>query len=265
MPLPIRNARLTLPQGQIFWRELGQGIVLVFLHNSWSDGSEWIPVMEQLGRDFHCFAPDLLGFGESDRPRAHYSIEFEVECLTAYLDSLKLRRVYLIGQGIGGWVAASYALQYPHQVEGLVLLGAEGLPVRGRPHHQRWWFTRIPLLIWALRMLSPVARWLGQGDRIQQWLQEARLLKQHPAACQLLFNRRKVEIQAEYVSDRLSWLKTPLLILQGEEDGRATVLLNQGYANAPDATINQYPGADLVQTAPEIVAREVRSFVRRMS
>ncbi|MDX2213421.1 MAG: alpha/beta hydrolase [Oculatellaceae cyanobacterium bins.114] len=270
MPLPIRNSRLSLSQGQIFWRELGRGTVLVFLHNSWSDGSEWIRVIEQLGHDFHCFVPDLLGFGESDRPRVHYSIEFEVECLANYLDSLKLRQVYLIGQGVGGWVAASYALRYPHQVEGLVLLGAEGLPVRGRAHQRWWWLTHSPLVVWLLRplagiserSLSPLARLLGQTDCIQQWLQEVRLLKQYPAACQLLFNRRKAEIQAEYVHDRLSWLKVPLLLLQGEDDERAIALLNQGYANAPYAMVHQHPGANLVHTAPEVVADEVRSFVK---
>src|SRR6478672_1523022 len=100
MALPLRNSRIRLSQGQIFWREVGQGPVLVFLHGSWSDSSQWISVIERLSEDYACFAVDLLGFGESERPQVHYSIEFEVECLVEFLETLNLRQVYLIGHSL---------------------------------------------------------------------------------------------------------------------------------------------------------------------
>ena len=118
----LRNSRIKLSVGNIFWREVGLGPSLVFLHGSWDDGSQWLRTIEHLSPDFQCFAPDLLGFGDSERPNVHYSIDLEVECLAQYLDNLNLRQVYLIGHSVGGWVAASYAIKYPDRVQGLVLL-----------------------------------------------------------------------------------------------------------------------------------------------
>ncbi|NJN85784.1 MAG: alpha/beta fold hydrolase [Leptolyngbyaceae cyanobacterium SL_7_1] len=99
MVLPVRNARIRLSQGQLFSREVGHGRAIVFLHGSWSDGSEWLPVMEQLADQFHCLAPDLLGCGESDRLTLNYSVDSQVESLADYLEALKLRDLLLVGRG----------------------------------------------------------------------------------------------------------------------------------------------------------------------
>jgi pimeloyl-ACP methyl ester carboxylesterase len=131
MTLPVRNSRIRLSQGQLFCREIGDGKAVLFLHGSWRDGSQWLSVMEQLGSKQHCFAPDLLGCGDSEHPKINYSIELLVESLAEYLDAAKVRDVWLVGHEVGGWVAAGYALRYPAQVKGLVLIGAEGVNVEG--------------------------------------------------------------------------------------------------------------------------------------
>ena len=81
MPLPVRNSRIKLSQGLLFWREVGQGSAIVFLHGSWKDSSQWLPVMQQLSKHCHCFAPDLLGFGESEVVKGRCSIALQVECI----------------------------------------------------------------------------------------------------------------------------------------------------------------------------------------
>nr|WP_290228392.1 alpha/beta hydrolase [Trichocoleus desertorum] len=267
MSLPLRNSRLKLSQGQIFWREIGQGDALVFLHGSWSDSSQWVPVLEQLGTEYHCFAPDLLGVGESERPNVHYSIELQVETLAEYLESLRLRQVYLIGHSLGAWVAASYALKYLDQVRGLVLLAPEGIQVQkvGR----RWWWAKLliarpPLLFWLLRSLQPFAPLLGLQKRVGRTLQWRKQLLQSPVACRLLFQRRRAEIQAEQLQGRLDWLKVPVTVLQSEQDAFAAKLLSQTYAElTPTANWRIVPqgGEELPLTAPAAVAQEIREFV----
>jgi pimeloyl-ACP methyl ester carboxylesterase len=110
MTLPVRNNRIRLPQGQIFWREVGQGQSVVFLHGAWWTGEQWDKVVPHLSRDYHCVVPDLLGFGESGRPKTHYSIQLEVECLAAYLRFLRIKRCVMVADGLGAWVAAAFAL-----------------------------------------------------------------------------------------------------------------------------------------------------------
>jgi pimeloyl-ACP methyl ester carboxylesterase len=268
MNLPLRNSRIRLPLGQVFWREVGQGPILVFLHGSWSDGSQWLSVIDKLSQDYHCFAPDLLGFGDSERPNHHYSIQLEVDCLLQYLEALHIPEVYLIGHSLGGWIAASYALKYLNQVRGLVLLAPEGVQLEAQGGSLRWtrWLVgRPPLAYGLLRSLLPIARIFGAHKPIEQALWQRQQLKRSPTACQLLFQRRGSEIQAELLPERLEWLKVPTLILQGRNDSYSAIASSQTFADkTPEAQLQMidHGGNDLPEALPELVAQYIDDFVR---
>lgn len=265
---PLRNSRVKLSVGQIFWREGGRGPNLVFLHGSWDDGSQWLRTIEHLSPDFQCFAPDLLGFGDSERPNVHYSIDLEVECLAQYLDTLNLRQVYLIGHSVGGWVAASYAIKYPDRVQGLVLLAPEGVKAgnrRGRWQTASWLIGQPPLAYWWLRSIYPIAKLLGSQNKIDRLLNFRQQLMQSRVAVQLLFRRRRSEITAELVDENLPLLRAPVLLLHGSEDTPAALSLCQSYAAlAPNAELQSVtPGdSNLPQEVPDIVANYIREFVK---
>ena len=265
---PLRNSRVKLSLGHIFWREVGRGPNLVFLHGSWDDGSQWLRTIEHLSPYYQCFAPDLLGFGNSERPNVNYSIDLEVECLAQYLDSLNLREVYLIGDSLGGWVAASYAIKYPDRVQGLVLLAPEGVKVsnrRGRWETARWLIGKPPLAYWFLRSIYPIAKLLGSQKKIDRLLNFRQQLMQSPVAVQLLFRRRRAEITAELVDENLPLLKAPVLLLHGSEDTSAALSLCQSYAAlVPNAELQFVsPGeSNLPQEVPDLVAKYIRDFAK---
>ncbi len=272
MTLPLRNSRLKLSCGKIFWREVGKGPTLVFLHGSWSDGNQWLPVIERLSLEYHCLAPDLLGFGESEQPDVHYSIELQLEFLAEYLKALNLQRVYLVGHSLGGWIAASYALKYMDCVGGLVLLAPEGVKVEGMRRNwwwARWLMEREKLVSWLLRShltLGKLAKYkfLGWIEKIRHLLSPLQQMLESPAACQLLFQRRSAEIEAELLQDRLRWLKIPVLILQTEQDNPTALALNQVYAKlAPEAQLKLLSegGNDLPEQLPDEMAKYIRQFV----
>jgi pimeloyl-ACP methyl ester carboxylesterase len=265
---PLRNSRIKLSLGQIFWHEVGQGPNLVFLHGSWHDSSQWLSTIEYLSPYCHCFVPDLLGFGDSEYPNIHYSIELEVECLAEYLDNLKLRQVYLIAHSLGGWVATSYALKYPDRVKGLVLLAPEG--IKAGNQHQRWqiasWLVaRPPVFFWLLQIIYPIAKLLGGKKKIEELLQFRNRLIESAVAIQLLFKRPGAEIIAELVDDRLPLLKAPMLLLHGSQDTPAAAALSESYAAlVPHAALQSIdPGSsNLPEEVPEIVAKYIREFVK---
>lgn len=270
MNLPLRNSRIRLPLGQVFWREVGQGPVLLFLHGTWNDGTQWLPLIEHLSQDYHCFVLDLLGFGESERPKVHYSIQLQVECLLEYLNALHVSEVYLIGHSVGGWIAASYALQYLDQVQGLVLLSPEGVQVEGqaqRWRQERWLVGQPPIAYGILRSLLPLARLFGRHKLIEQALQLRKQLNRSTTACKLLFQRRRSEIQAELLQERLESLKVSTLILQGSNDSNQAIAQSQTYANnIPNAQLQMIDngGHDLPEALPELVAQSIGEFVKRI-
>jgi pimeloyl-ACP methyl ester carboxylesterase len=243
MPLPVRNNRIRLSQGHVFWREIGEGEVLVFLHGAWSTGEQWLSVIQSLGQSYQCIAPDLLGFGESSRQLKRYSIQLEVDCLAEYLKFLRIKRCVLVGYGIGAWVAVTYALTHPEGVSGLVVAAPEGVMTSELRGRYRGWgvlSSPIPLVGWCLRLWSGVVGVFG-GRSLQSTLRLRRMLRQSPAACQLLFRRRNAELQGESVHDRLSELPMPMLVLQSDMDTTEQQLAAHLYAQAPRATVEVVP------------------------
>ncbi|NER85302.1 MAG: alpha/beta hydrolase [Leptolyngbya sp. SIO1D8] len=258
--LPIRNSRIRLTQGSLFWREVGYGPTLLFLHGNWQDSSQWVALMEQLGRQFHCIAPDLLGFGESSRlAKRKYSIALEVECLTEYLTSLRTQPHVIVADAIGAWVAVCYSLQHPDAVQGLIFMAPEGLadPILDqRWQRLRWLASAWSIRVWALRLAIPLLK-LVERDRwlLQIWRKRQKLLR-YAAACQLLFQRRPKVLQSEQLNNMLPQLKTPVLILHPQRASSTTKLANTIFHElAPNTQLATLPEDEAAswETATDII------------
>ncbi|NER39656.1 MAG: alpha/beta hydrolase [Oscillatoria sp. SIO1A7] len=268
MPLHFHNSRIKLSQGTIFWREVGYGPAIVFLHGSQSDSNQWVSVMERLATQYRCFAPDLLGFGDSERPNSlHYSINLEVECLAEYMEALSLESVYLVAHSLGAWVAASYALKNLEKVAALVLLEPEGVraEVKQKTPMGHRWLTWARLIIYiVLRSLYPLAAALRLGKPIERSLSKLRSLQQNPVASQLLFKRRPAEIESELLNDRLPLLELPALILQGEGDMPAIAARCETLVElAPQAKLQVISPTtkDFPEAEPEIAAQLIGDWI----
>ncbi len=264
----LRNSRRKLSQGLLFWREVGEGTPVIFLHGAWNDSSQWVSVMESLSQHLHCFAPDLFGFGESEYPNIHYSIDLQVECLAEFMQALKLSQVYFVGHSLGAWIAASYALKYPEKIYGLVLLAPEGVEIKGQK--KRWQkmqqLVKFPTLVFKLlRLLRPLTKILGLDAKIERAWQFRQVMLQYPTGCQLLFQRQHPEIEAELLHDRLDLVKVPVLILQGGKDTPDALALSQAYAQQnPRALLKMiaHAGSDLPESCAELVAEDIREFIK---
>jgi pimeloyl-ACP methyl ester carboxylesterase len=264
----FRNSRRKLSQGLLFWREVGEGIPVVFLHGTWSDGSQWVPIMESLSRDFHCFTPDLLGFGESEFPDIHYSIDLQVECLAEFLQALRLEKVYLVGHSLGGWIAASYALKYPERACGLVLLAPEGVATEGtdkRLKRMQTILQRSELMFGILRLLRPIAKVFGWEIKVEDDWRTRLIMEQYPTACELLFERQNPEIHAEMLESRLHFMSIPVMVLQGGKDSPEACATSKAYVQLiPGANLKMiaHGGNDLPESCAAIIANDIRDFIK---
>ncbi len=266
MSLILSNSRVKLSQGSIFWHEIGQGPTLIFLHGSWQHSEQWMSVITSLSPDYHCFAPDLLGFGESDQPNIHYSVELEAESIAELIEFVKLPSVYLVGHSLGGWIATNYALKHLDKVRGLILISPEGVEAQGSKNSWGWakLFLGLPPIVFKFfRKVYPVLKLIGLSKQIDQVL----LLAETPVACQLLFKRRRAEIKAELLNDRLQELTIPSLILQGQKDRTDAIAMSQTYSHLlPKAHLEIIPLAEhnLPEEQPDVVVQYIRNFCQRI-
>src|SRR6478735_10444548 len=105
----------------------GDGPVLLLLHGIGDSSEAWVPLMPALAERYTVLAPDLLGHGHSDKPRADYSAAAYANGMRDLLDVLGFERATIVGHSLGGGVAAQLAYQYPHRCERLVLVGTGGV------------------------------------------------------------------------------------------------------------------------------------------
>jgi len=110
----------------------GQGAPVLFIHGLGSSGYiEWRFNLEPASERSHVFAPDLPGFGRSDKPTARYGVPYFTRFIERYLEGRGLHSVSVVGASLGGRIALELALQNPRLVRKLVLVNALGL---GRPN-----------------------------------------------------------------------------------------------------------------------------------
>ena len=101
--------------------------VVVLVHGIASRASQWEQVMAVLGETCHVIAPDLLGHGESAKPRGDYSLGAHACGIRDLLAGLGHDRVSLVGHSLGGGIAMQFAFQFPERVERLALVCSGGL------------------------------------------------------------------------------------------------------------------------------------------
>jgi pimeloyl-ACP methyl ester carboxylesterase len=105
----------------------GKGPALLLIHGIGDSSDTWRPVLEQLALHHTVVAPDLLGHGRSEKPRADYSIAAYANGMRDLLSVLEIDRATVIGHSLGGGVAAQFAYQFPERCERLVLVGSGGV------------------------------------------------------------------------------------------------------------------------------------------
>lgn len=137
---PSREQQTRLPESEldalneivlhghrVFYRGAGSGPVIVLVHGITSTSATWANVLPYLAERFTVIAPDLLGHGESAKPRGDYSLGAYASGIRDLLVALGHERATFVGHSLGGGIAMQLAYQFPEHCERLVLVGSGGL------------------------------------------------------------------------------------------------------------------------------------------
>ena len=111
----------------VAYRQAGSGPLLVMIHGIAGSSGTWVPLMPLLAEQYTVIAPDLLGHGESAKPRGDYSLGAYASGVRDLLGVLGYDRATVVGHSLGGGVAMQFAYQFPQMAERLVLVASGGL------------------------------------------------------------------------------------------------------------------------------------------
>ena len=109
------------------FRIAGSGPAILLIHGIGDNSTTWETVQSKLAQRYTVIAPDLLGHGKSDKPRADYSVAAYANGMRDLLSVLDIERVTVVGHSLGGGVAMQFAYQFPQLVDRLILVGAGGV------------------------------------------------------------------------------------------------------------------------------------------
>ncbi len=124
----LKAKAIEIPGFRVAYLEGGFGDPLLLIHGSGEDKDNWIEVSKYLTRHYRVIAPDLPGFGESDKPAGRsYAALVQVENVKAFARALGLKSLHLGGHSLGGKISAIYAAKNPSEVKSLWLLAPAGV------------------------------------------------------------------------------------------------------------------------------------------
>jgi pimeloyl-ACP methyl ester carboxylesterase len=245
-----RRSRKTLHSGftelgslRVHHTHGGHGSPVLFIHGLGSSGYiEWRFNLESAAERHRVYAPDLPGFGRSEKPRARYGIPYFTRFIERYMQARGLRSAAVVGTSLGGRIALELALEHPRRVSRLVLVNSLGF---GRPNvHMSYGLVTIPrlgeavmniardALKWApSQVIRRVAgRLSGASHDLQRTMDDAYLdnLRELYAAegyhdAYLATVRSLVTPRALFgghhdVTERLNELKIPVQLIWGADD-----------------------------------------------
>jgi pimeloyl-ACP methyl ester carboxylesterase len=218
---------------RVSFRRSGAGSAIVLIHGITGSSRTWEGVIPPLAEHHTVIAPDLLGHGESAKPRGDYSLGAYASGLRDLLIALGVDKATIVGHSLGGGVAMQFAYQFPERVERLVLVSSGGL---GEEVHLLLRAATLPAAEYVLPLLcaeplrnggASIARLLGRaGLRPGRDLEEMALgfasLGDMEARQAFVHTVRGImDISGQRVSarDRLYLAaKVPTLLLWGEHD-----------------------------------------------
>lgn len=101
---------------------------IILLHGLGASAERWLQVIPYLAKQYRVIAPDIVGFGLSDKPTLDYTIKFFSNFLDGFINHVSVSRpVSMMGSSLGGRISIDYAIQNAHNVEKMILVSPAGI------------------------------------------------------------------------------------------------------------------------------------------
>jgi pimeloyl-ACP methyl ester carboxylesterase len=237
---------------EIHYQELGEGPTIVLLHGVMSSLQTWDDWVLELSKSYHVVSLDLPGFGLTGAPESldDFTEEYLLNTFAKFVHEIELENFSLVGNDLGGYVAAQYAASYPERIDYLILID----PI-AYPQDMPWVMNlaTTPVISSIGKVFQPpviitmnVKQMYGDHQRIErrhmdryvQIAQRAGARSAYIRTMEILKERSTQETPLPF-----SRIKAPTLLMWGELDHWTPVELSQRWKDdIRDSQIVVYPG-----------------------
>ena len=224
---------VSLSNFKMHYEHAGAGsAAVVLVHGNFASWRWWLPLLQDPPAGYTLYAPEMRGYGDSERTADGYSVEQFAQDLNEFADALRLDRFHLVGHSLGGAVALQYALLFPDRLKSLFLVSPA--PAQGMPNLTVDFKTKYVMNLPPLAGTEDLPSFMGNSHVNRAILSRVltsitpQLNHESPAFSVLIEDAVRVSpetlqgivqsLQKWNVEKQLPGLRLPVMILWGDRD-----------------------------------------------
>jgi pimeloyl-ACP methyl ester carboxylesterase len=249
---------VTIYGAKIHYVEAGTGPTVILLHGLGGSWQNWAFNIAPLAAKYHVIALDQIGFGKSDKPMINYRIGTYVDFLDQFYKQLKIERASLVGNSMGGWIAAAYTAAHPDKVDRLVLEDAAGY-APPKDFDYRLLYNLNPSTRDAMKQVAKLVFYNQALFGSEAAIDQAMTARINAGDGYTIKSLTESIIRGEdFVDAQVKTIKQPVLIVWGKQDGLTPVSDGERFKrDIPNSTllvIDQCGHVPMVEKAAEFNA-----------
>ena len=265
----VSAKEITVGELTIHYYEGGpaDGETLLMIHGFGADRDNWLRFSRHLTHRYRVIALDLPGFGESSKPDASYDVLSQMERVRAFANALQIDKLHLVGNSMGGHIAALYAARHPEQVLSVALLDNAGVTApqksemiqrleRGEPN---------PLVVRRAEDFDALMNFVFVSppplpESLKRYFAERSVVNQEH------YDRIFAQLRGHYVplEPELPNIQVPTLVLWGEQDRAlhvSSIDVMQPLLKKPTVVVMKNCGHAPMIERPEETAHHYQAFL----
>jgi 2-hydroxy-6-oxonona-2,4-dienedioate hydrolase len=219
---------------KIHYLEAGSsGPTVILLHGLGDDATTWAQTIPAIASKYHVYAPDQIGFGQSDKPIMNYRVATLVEFLDQFYQKLGIEKATLVGNSFGGWAAAAFAIAHPQKVDKLALVSAAGYSGKGYSSGERLkelYSTFNPSTTADMRRLFELVFYdkaiLSDASVVQYFTKKLKIGDGYTINAFM----DSILRGEDFIDDKVKTIKAPTLVIWGREDKLNPLAMAEAFA-----------------------------------
>jgi pimeloyl-ACP methyl ester carboxylesterase len=190
---------------------------LILMHGLGGYAERWTNVIPFLSKKFHIFAPDLIGYGQSDKPSVDYTPEFFVKFVFDFIETMGIKKTYMIGTSLGGQIVAECAATQSPIIEKIILISPAGIMRKSTPTLDA--YTMAALYPTKESVRTAYQMMVGPGKQVSDISIDRFVNNMSRPNAKMVFLSTLLGLKnAPDIYEKLGNITCPVLLIWGKED-----------------------------------------------